>query len=168
MVRLRVLMIAALVALGSAECAPPRPTPPAVVNPPEPRHVTLLKQVHRAPRYTRALLEADLVAPDVEWWVAGDSVRLPWAGTRRGVTGIDDFSRILGQHMRYAGFEVREYLIAENRVAVVIYAHGTARATGRSFASEVVRVYDFRDGKIVRVRSFYDTGAYAWAMQAGP
>lgn len=59
MVRLRVLMIAALVALGSAGCAPPRPTPPAVVNPPEPRHVTLLKQVHRAPRYTRALLEAD-------------------------------------------------------------------------------------------------------------
>lgn len=96
MVRLRVLIIAALVALGSAGCAPPRPTPPAVVNPPEPRHVTLLK-----------------------------------AGTP-GTT-----------------------------------LH-TRAARGGSFASEVVRVYDFRDGKIVRVRSFYDTGAYAWAMQAGP
>lgn len=165
---LRVLVTAGLVTIAAAGCAPQRPVRVGPAVPSEPRNLTLLKQVHRAPRYTHALLEADLVARDVEWWVAGDSVRLPWAGTRRGVSGIDSFSRILGQHMRYEGFEVREYVVTEDRIAVVIYAHGTARATGKPFASEVVRVYDFRDGKIVRVRSFYDTDAYARAMQANP
>lgn len=132
----------------------------------EAAHVTALKEVHKAPSYTTALRAANMVAEDVEWWVAGDSVTLPWAGTRRGTAGIDDFSRVLGRHMRYAGFEVREYIVTPTQVAALIFAHGTARATGKPFASEVVRIYDFENGKIKRVRSFYDTGAYARAMQA--
>lgn len=148
----------------SIGCAPSNPAA-VTPAPAEPRHLTLLKQVHQAPRYTTALLEADLVSPQVTWWVAGDSTRLPWAGTRHGTAGIDDFSRVLGQHMRYAGFTVREYLVAEDQVTVVIFAHGTARATGKPFASDVVRIYDFQSGRITRVRSFYDTDAYARALQ---
>jgi ketosteroid isomerase-like protein len=40
------------------------------------------------------------------------------------------------------------------------------RATGRPFASGVVRVWSFREGKAVRVRSYYDTYAYAAALAA--
>lgn len=138
---------------------------PVAAAPAEPRHVTTLKEVHKAPRYVTALFASNLVDEDVEWWVAGDSTTLPWAGTRRGVAGIDDFSRVLGQHMRYAGFEVREYIVTQTRVVAVIFAHGTARATGKAFASEVVRIYDFENGRIKKVRSFYDTRAYNRALQ---
>jgi ketosteroid isomerase-like protein len=40
----------------------------------------------------------------------------------------------------------------------------TARATGKHFASEVVRIWTFRDGKATRVRSYYDTHSYAVAL----
>lgn len=136
----------------------------AVVAPPAPAFVDRLRAVHRAANYVDALLAADLLAPDVEWWAAGDSTRLPWAGTRRGADGIRDFSRVLGRHMRYTAFAMREYVVGADQVAVTIDAGGTARATGRPFASAVVRLYDVRDGRIVRVRSFYDTDAYARAM----
>jgi ketosteroid isomerase-like protein len=49
-------------------------------------------------------------------------------------------------------------------VVEIIAAAGHARATGRPFASEVVRVWGFREGKAVRVRSCYDTYAYAAAL----
>lgn len=45
---------------------------------------------------------------------------------------------------------------------------GVERATGDSFRSEMVRLYTFRDGKIVRVRNYYDTDSYARAVQRKP
>lgn len=152
------------IVIGVAGCVAPQPTANGAA-PAELPHIAALKEVHKAPRYIAALRAANLVHADVEWWAAGDSASLPWAGTRRGVGGIDDFSRVLGQHMRYAGFEVREYVVTPTQVVAVIFAHGTARATGKPFASEVVRIYDFQNGLIVRVRSFYDTSAYARALQ---
>lgn len=159
-------MLLVLASVALAGCSPSRPAAPLPAIPSELAHVTALKEVHEASRYTTALRASNLVSEDLEWWVAGDSSLLPWAGTRRGVGGIDDFSRTLGQHMRYAGFEVREYIVTPTQVAAVIFAHGTARATGKPFASEVVRIYDFENGKITRVRSFYDTAAYARAIEA--
>lgn len=162
MKRCGILMLVAFLVVPGCSSSRQAPPPPVVRETP---HMAALREVHKAPRYTAALRASGIVDEDLEWWAAGDSTLLPWAGTRRGLAGIDDFSRVLGQHMRYAGFEVREYIITPTQVAAVIFAHGTARATGKPFASEVVRIYDFENGKIKRVRSFYDTGAYARAMQ---
>jgi ketosteroid isomerase-like protein len=66
--------------------------------------------------------------------------------------------------MDYTRFELLEIFGAGDRVVEIIGAGGTARVTGRSFESEVVRIWSFRGSSAVRVRSFYDTAAYAEAL----
>jgi ketosteroid isomerase-like protein len=71
---------------------------------------------------------------------------------------------VLDEHMEYERFEPLEFLADGDTVIEIVFAAGRARATGRSFQSEVVRIWTFRDGKAVRVRSFYDTDAYSRAL----
>ena len=106
----------------------------------------------------------DLVADDVEWYVLGSPEELPWAGTFRGKDGVRRWMRVLDEHMEYERFEPLELFADGDTVIEIVFAAGRARATGRSFQSEVVRIWTFRDGKAVRVRSFYDTDAYSRAL----
>lgn len=59
--------------------------------------------------------------------------------------------------LRHERFELVELYADGETVVEVVAAAGKARATGTPFASEVVRIWTFRNGKAVRVRSYYDT-----------
>ena len=98
--------------------------------------------------HLRDLHAAGPLAEDVEWWVAGPPDALPWAGTVQGYAGIVRWHEALNDAMDDERFEVVE-------------------ATGRPFESEVVRFWSFRDGRVVRVRSYDDTAAYLAAYR-GP
>jgi len=127
-------------------------------------HVHLLTEIHRAPVYSKALLESGALADDVEWWAAGPAALLPWAGTVRGPAALAEWFTRLAAAMAYEGFSAVEYIAQEDQVAVVIRSHGRARESRRPFASEIVRIYTFRGGKIARVRNFYDTTSYVAAL----
>jgi ketosteroid isomerase-like protein len=107
----------------------------------------------------------DLLADDVEWWAAGPPDRLPWAGTVRGHEGVRGWMAVLNERMEYTQFDPLEYVAQGDTVVEVVMASGRAISTGRSFASEIVRIWTFRDGKAVKVRSYYDTAAYVVALQ---
>lgn len=62
-----------------------------------------------------------------------------------------EFQRHLGQTMRYDKVELQRYLVSGEDVAAIFLGEGIARASGRPFRSEIVRLYTIRDGKIVRV-----------------
>ena len=130
----------------------------------EQAHVLLLKEIHAARVYSRALLESGALADDVEWWAAGPAELLPWAGTVRGPAALAEWFARLGAAMAYEHFEATEYIAQQDQVAVVIRARGHARESGRPFASEIVRIYSFRAGKIARVRNYYDTASYVAAL----
>lgn len=106
----------------------------------------------------------DLLAGDVEWFVLGSTEVLPWAGVFRGRDGVAEWMQKLDAHMEYEKFEPVEFFADGDTVIEVVAAGGRARATGRTFESEVVRIWTFRGAKAVRVRSFYDTGAYERAL----
>ncbi len=106
----------------------------------------------------------DLVAENVEWYVLGSPEELPWAGTFHGPDGVRRWMEVLDEHMEYERFEPLEFFADGETVVEIVMAGGRARATGRPFESEVVRIWTFREGKAVRVRSFYDTGAYERAL----
>jgi ketosteroid isomerase-like protein len=72
---------------------------------------------------------------------------------------------VLDEHMEYDRFEPVEFFADGETVIEIVLAGGRARATGRSFQSEVVRIWTFHEGKAVRVRSFYDTHAYERAFR---
>jgi ketosteroid isomerase-like protein len=105
-----------------------------------------------------------LVSDDVVWWVAGDRAQLPFAGTWRGKRGVGDFFDALNAQMDYERFEVTETLADGESVVERVKASGKAVATGRPFASDVIRIWTFSAGKAVRVESHYDTGAYLAAL----
>jgi uncharacterized protein len=129
---------------------------------------SIIEQLHTSRPYSRALLESSAFTEALEWWAAGKRDCLPWAGTWIGKAGVTDFFRALGAEMVYETFETREIISSGEEVVTVIYASGHAKRTGRAFAGEIVRIYTFDLGKIVKVRSYYDTAEYEQAVAAKP
>ena len=106
----------------------------------------------------------DLLADDVEWRVAGAPDRLPWAGTVHGHDGVREWLEVLNHHLQYERFDPLEIFGDGETVVEVISAGGRAAVSGRPYESEIVRIWSFRGGKAVRVRSYYDTAAYERAF----
>lgn len=106
----------------------------------------------------------ELLDEGVEWQALGPTELFPWAGTHRGHAGVRRWFDLLNDAMAYERFDLLELYSDDETVIEVIAAAGRARATGARFASEVVRVWSFHDGKAVRVRSYYDTYGYAAAL----
>lgn len=114
-----------------------------------------------------ALQAHHLIADEIEWWAAGPPDLLPWAGTFRGQDGIRRWFEALRGAVEYDQFDPLELIAQGGSVVEVIRAAGHAKSTGRRFESVIVRIWTIRDGKVVRVRSFYDTYAYVSALH-GP
>jgi len=110
----------------------------------------------------------ELLDESVEWEALGPVELFGWAGKHHGHDGVRVWFESLNAAMAYERFELLELYAEGETVIEVIAAAGTARATGRPFASEVVRIWTFRDGKAVRVRSYYDTYGYAAAVANRP
>lgn len=125
-----------------------------------------VRQLHASDengRLQRVLL-FELLDAQVEWHALGPTDLFPWAGTHHGHDGVRRWFDVLNAALDYEQFELVELFSDGDTVIEVIAAAGKARATGAPFASEVVRIWNFRDGKAVRVRSYYDTQAYATAL----
>ena len=106
----------------------------------------------------------DLLADDVSWEVAGAPDVLPWAGTVKGPNGVLAWLESLNEQLDYERFDLQEIVGDGDTVVEIVQAAGRARVTGRRFESEIVRIWSFRHGKAVRVRSYYDTAAYERAF----
>jgi uncharacterized protein len=106
----------------------------------------------------------ELLDEEVEWQALGPIDLFPWAGTHRGHAGVRRWFDLLNAAMAYQRFELLELYAEEETVVEVIAAAGKARVTGTPFASEVVRIWTFHEGKAIRVRSYYDTHGYAAAL----
>lgn len=149
----------------------PRPLPPAAGDlrghllAVELRNLRNIQRIHEPGLgLVRRFRESGLLADSAEWWVAGHREVLPFAGTWRGIDGIVEFEKQLGSTVRYDKVEIRQYLVSGNEVVAGFFGDGIARATGKPFSGEIVRVYSFSVGRVVRVRNYYDTHAYVRAI----
>ena len=131
----------------------------------ERQHLDVIAYIHGGKSIIQRARESGSLADDVEWWVAGPSEILPFAGTWQGLEGIAEFHKKLGETMRYDKVELQRYIVSGNDVAAIFIGEGVARATGKPFRSEIVRLYSFTSGKVVRVRNYYDTAAYVRAVR---
>jgi hypothetical protein len=116
-------------------------------------NVAAVRSLHVGAGLSRDRLWA-LLADDVEWYALGSPDVLPWAGTVRGHEGVRRWLAVLNEAMDYERFDLVE----------VVLGGGKAVATGKPFESEIVRIWTFRGGRAVKVRSYYDTQAYAAAL----
>ena len=122
----------------------------------------LLAEIYAVRDRTGTLMDGVLAhaADDIEWWAAGPPGVLPWAGSFRGREGVARWFQVLNGSLEYDRWDPVETFAAADHVVEIVRAGGRVRSNGRRYESDIVRVWTFRGGKLVRVRSFYDTAAY--------
>jgi uncharacterized protein len=130
----------------------------------EKRQLEIVTQFHSERGYIKKFIESGMMSEDVEWFVPGPKNILPFAGLWKGVDGITEFNRLLDTTMRYDKVEIKEYIVDGDQVAAIFWGEGIAKSTGKVFKSEILRLYTFKNGKIIKVRNFYDTYSYVSAV----
>jgi uncharacterized protein len=130
----------------------------------EERQLEIIKGFHSGSGYIRKFIASGLMSDDIEWFVPGPKDVLPFAGLWKGVDGVQEFNRLLVATMRYDKIEIKEYMADGDQVAAIFWGEGIAKATGKPFKGEIVRLYTFKEGKIVKVRNYYDTFSYVAAV----
>lgn len=97
------------------------------------------------------------MSDDVVWIVPGDST-LPYAGTRNGKAEWMKYLTGLGT-VDLKAFEPQEFLADGDKVVVFGKERYVVKATGKTVEEDWAQLMTFRDGKLVRFRSYDDTGA---------
>jgi ketosteroid isomerase-like protein len=98
-------------------------------------------------------------------WVSPESDYIPFAGTFRGKQGIAEFFSKLDANVQPIRFEPREFIAEGDKVVVLGQATWQVKASGRSFDTPWVHVFNMRDGKMARFEAFSDTAAGERAFQ---
>lgn len=130
----------------------------------ERKNLQIIKDFHNGTTPVKKFIESGLMSDSIEWWVPGPKNILPFAGLWKGSEGITEFSAQLGKTMRYDKVEIKEYIIDGDEIAAIFWGEGIALSTGKPFHSEILRLYTFKDGKIIKVRNYYDTNSYVAAL----
>ena len=105
--------------------------------------------------YNTRDLDYELMTPDFEWTTAMAGVDNE---VMRGREGIDNYYESLDavwEHVRVFGGEWRDL---GDRVLWLGQMEGRGRGSGATVVSPAASLYEFRDGRISRIRSFLDHG----------
>ena len=106
----------------------------------------------------------DLLADDVDWWFFGPK-EIPFAGRYRGRGEMMKFFGTVGETVEVEQFGPEEGPIArDDRIIVLGRERVKVKATGRTFETHWVHVFTLRNGKVTRLREYYDTATMAAAF----
>jgi ketosteroid isomerase-like protein len=124
----------------------------------ETANVALVKQLYDRMRNgeTNAVLE--LLTEDVVFAVPGPP-EIAAAGTWHGHSGVRDCFARLREAQDNESTDIREFVAQGDSVVVLLHVVAKARATGKSFRSDIVHFFTIRDGRIARLLDFFDTAA---------
>ena len=125
-------------------------------------NIELIRRTYAgSPSEKQQALEA-VVAPDIEWTEAAG---FPYAGTYRGLEAITKgvFYR-LGTEWEGYKADPHTFVGDNGHVAVFGVYSGTFKATGKSMSSPFAHLYEFENGKIVRMTQYVDTVLVARAL----
>lgn len=89
---------------------------------------------------------------------------LPMGGRCRGRAQLEGFFRLVRDGIELSHFEVREVVERGDVVVVLGASSGVVRHTGRSFSTTWAHVFTVQQGRIARVRVFFDRGVVAEAL----
>jgi ketosteroid isomerase-like protein len=104
----------------------------------------------------------ELVDEDVDWSFHG-ARGLAYTGSFRGRSAVEKWFASVFENDDIQAFEPREFLAGGEHVTVLGWERTRALPGGKTFESDWVHVFTFRDGKVVRYWGMYDTQAAAAA-----
>jgi uncharacterized protein len=105
-----------------------------------------------------------MLSDDVEWGEPSNPFN-PAGGTRHGHAGFLEWASIGREAEDIVVLEPRQFLSDKDSVAVVGYTKCVAKPTGKSYETDFVHLFTFKDGKIVRFKEFFDTYAAGEAFR---
>lgn len=106
---------------------------------------------------------------DIDWHSPVTNTITPpvsWAKRRRNRAEVAAFFEELSRKIRT--FEMRQltFMSRDDRVVVEGSTHGVVEATGRDYLTNWVMVITLKNGKVSKLRHYYDTADIVKAFQA--
>ena len=105
-----------------------------------------------------------VLSNDIDWLFYGPS-EIPFAGHYRGKEEVAGFFNKALETSDFLEFEPREFLPGTNSVLVQGRERMRAKATGRIWETEWAHVFTIENGKIVKLREYYDTAVIVEAFK---
>ena len=103
------------------------------------------------------------VADDVRWDVVGRPSDCPCLGVRTGKSGVEDFFKTLGSLYDVSEFAPKDFYPSGDKVFVLGHYAETHKATKKSFESDFVHVFTYKNGKVSTFQEYSDTAKEAEA-----
>jgi ketosteroid isomerase-like protein len=105
----------------------------------------------------------DLMHDDITWTDPGYPA-IPHSGIRKGKNEAGKFFGEMAGNISFTRFEPQQFLQDGNYVTVKGFFAGKANATGKTFESDWIMLWELADGKIKSYQSFFDTHQMAAAL----
>jgi uncharacterized protein len=96
------------------------------------------------------------MSEDIEWITPPED---PDPGTYHGFQGVETYWAQWRAAVGQLQFTIEETIDAGNSVVVIARRQGRGEHSGLQVSDRVIQVYDFEDGKCVRVHEYYDRDA---------
>ena len=77
-----------------------------------------------------------------------------------------EFLKVRSASLKVDSFTAHDYLADGDKVVVLGHQKGTAIATGKPFEMEFAQVWTLSEGKIMKLRSYFDTAHIIDALGA--
>jgi ketosteroid isomerase-like protein len=127
-------------------------------------NVSVLKELYAAFGRGDVAAIGRLMSESVEWVHPGPKT-IPFAGTFKGMEGVQRFFQIAGESIEVKDQKLLGFLEKGDQVAVLGFEHMKVKATGREYQSNWVHLYTLQDGRVVRFEEFIDTAALEAAFK---
>jgi ketosteroid isomerase-like protein len=101
----------------------------------------------------------------VDWLFSGRASDVPFAGHYQGHEGMARFFGTVAPLAEVHAFGPTEMHAFDDKVLALGHERVTVRATDKSFETDWIHFFTLKDGKIVRLREYYDTATMAEAFR---
>ncbi|TGL55869.1 polyketide cyclase [Leptospira ognonensis] len=104
----------------------------------------------------------ELLSEDLHWWILGNIA----------VSGDYDKRKIsLGLKMLHRSFDnflfsFGDFTAEGNRVSIILESHAKRKSNGKSYNNHYHFLFTLKDGKIEKVKEFFDTVHAVWVEEA--
>ena len=105
-----------------------------------------------------------VLSKDVEWGEPANPFN-PAAGKRHGHKGFLEWLKIGHESEEILTLESQKFLSDSETVAVIGFTKCLAKLTNKTYETDFVHLFLFKDGKIIKFQEYFDTYAAAEAFR---
>lgn len=103
-----------------------------------------------------------LLADDVQWTLNGKG-SIPYGGRHAGKAAVERWFGLLGQTVTFTQFEIDRTVAKDSTVFCFGREAGTVKATGKSYTTPLLHVWEFADGRVASFSDYFDSAAISTA-----